>query len=87
MDALELGSTYGSKLCLVLVGIAFVQLDLNEDKGKSLIYEFFLHLLNQDCPGRSVQDVFVAITDNGGHYGWMSNFPVLALAAKILRGD
>ena len=86
-DALEHGIKCAFKLPIVLVGIAFVQLDLNEEKGKSLIYEFLLYLLNQDCPGRSVQDVFVAITDNGGQYGWMNNFPVLALAAKILRGD
>ena len=83
--ALELGVTNNFKLPILLAGTAFVQLNIDVEKGKSLLEEFLLYIVNQDKhPQDNVLEIRTALLHSGEEYEWINNFPALVLAKSLL---
>jgi hypothetical protein len=83
--AIELGVINNFKLPILLAGTAFVQLNIDVEKGKRLIEEFLLYIVNQHKhPNDTVIDVRTALLHSGEEYEWINNFPALVLAKSLL---
>ena len=83
--ALELGITCNIQLPLILAGVRFIQLKLDEKRGKNLIIEFFTIIINRDrsvkITGTDVNNVINIIDEE---FAWMNNVPILVEAKSLL---
>ena len=83
--ALELGVTCNIQLPLILAGVRFIQLKLDEKRGRYLIIDFFTVIINRDrivkITGTDVNKVVNIIDEE---FPWMNNIPILMEAKSLL---